>query len=70
MAAAFLGKSFGYGLLAGALALLAPVIATAQDFPNRSVKIVVPFPRRRHRRRHAAHRGGLVEPEMGPAGRD
>jgi tripartite-type tricarboxylate transporter receptor subunit TctC len=44
MATAFLKKSLGFGLLAGALALLAPVIATAQDYPNRGVKIIVPFP--------------------------
>ncbi len=42
MVNASFGTRLGYGLVA--LALIAPLAATAQDFPTRSVKIVVPFP--------------------------
>ena len=44
MVDASFGTKLGYGLVAGALALMVPLAATAQDFPTRSVKIVVPFP--------------------------
>jgi tripartite-type tricarboxylate transporter receptor subunit TctC len=44
IAVASVRKVFGYGFLAGALTLWAPLVASAQDFPNRGVKIVVPFP--------------------------